>query len=109
LSWLIAFWALLTAIVPAPVSADPPGVVVSQQVRDQLQRNGKTRVLVELHLPAGAHVPEGDLSRAGVTLQRQDIASAHSQILSRLRSGTHRVLHRYRTVPFIALEVAPVC
>src|SRR5207302_6088110 len=69
---------------------------------------GQARVIVELRLPAGAFVPEGDLpTRAAVAAQRRDIARVGSQVLSRLLSQSHRVVHQFETVPYVALEVGP--
>lgn len=81
---------------------------VSPRVRQLLLQSGAARVIVELRLPAGAHIPEGQLpSRAAVGRQRQDIASTQSQVLSRLRRAPHRVVRRFQTVPFMVLDVGP--
>jgi subtilisin family serine protease len=65
------------------------------------------RVIAEIRLPAGVHVPEGLLTPAGQSVQRRDIAGARLQILARLAGRSHRVLHQYSTVPLVALEVGP--
>jgi subtilisin family serine protease len=74
---------------------------------DRADRRGTVRVLVELRLSSGAHVPEGQTRNAAAILaQRQAIAASQGRVLGRLRSAAaHRVLHEYVTVPYIALEV----
>jgi hypothetical protein len=65
------------------------------------------RVLVEVALPS-RHVAEGDLrSAAAVALQRRRADDRRTQVLAGLPPASHRVLHRYRTVPYLALEVTP--
>ncbi len=89
-----------------PVLASGADVVVSQNVKDQVARGGRARVIVELRLPMGAHVPEGQLPTfAAVAAQRSDIASAQAQVLSRLQSRGHAVVHQFKTVPYLALDV----
>ena len=81
---------------------------VPDAVRDRIQRDGSLRVIVELRLPAGVHQPEGRLrSAAAAVAQRRDIASVQSRVLVRLAATAHRTVHRYRTVPFVALEIDP--
>jgi subtilisin family serine protease len=65
------------------------------------------RVIAEMRLPAGAHVPEGLLTPAGQSVQRRDIASAQRETLARLAGRSHRVVHQFSTVPLVALEVGP--
>jgi subtilisin len=70
-------------------------------------RHGRVRVIVELKLPSGRHVPEGSAtSPAAITAQRQAIAGAGARVLARLQPGGPRILHRYQTVPYLALEVS---
>jgi subtilisin len=70
-------------------------------------QDGRVRVIVELRLPAGAHVPEGRAaSPAAIGAQRRAIAEAGARVLARLQGGGPRLLHRYQTVPFLALEVS---
>jgi len=80
---------------------------VSTELRDRVMREGSARVIVKVRLPSGAHVPEGQLATAAVSRQRADIASVQGQIMSRLAKAPHRVVHRYRTVPLLTLEVGP--
>ena len=67
---------------------------------------GRVRVLVELRLPRGGHVPEG-LLRAGDALaeQRREIADGADRLVARLAPSDRRVLRRYQRVPYIAFEV----
>jgi len=102
--------SLLTIVLVSPSTFDPVTArasdpVVSQNVRDQVWREGRARVIVELRLP-GAHVPEGQLSTAAaVAVQRADIASAQSQVLAQLAGRDHTVTQQFATVPHLALEV----
>jgi hypothetical protein len=73
-----------------------------------VQRDGLARVIVELRLPTGRHVPEGRLANlAARAAQRRDIATARGQLLARLRATSHRVKHQYTSVPLVALEIGP--
>jgi subtilisin family serine protease len=61
-----------------------------------------TRVIVELALPAGRHVPEGRLAGpAAVSAQRRAIAAAADRVAARLPRG---VLRRFTTVPFLVVD-----
>jgi hypothetical protein len=90
--------------VPAHAQAQDPADL--QRIRNAVQGKGRARVIVELRLPAGQHVPEGLLgSQAAVTLQRQDIATTAAHVISRVLPTGARMIHRYNSLPFIALEV----
>src|SRR5215472_13107723 len=98
---------VLTLSVLGPVVAwaqqDPAAL---QRIHSQVQSHGRARVIVELRLPSGAHVPEGQLrSAAAVTIQRQDIAATGTQVIARLPSTGSKVLHQYPSVPLVAMEV----
>ncbi|HEV8397732.1 MAG TPA: S8 family serine peptidase, partial [Vicinamibacterales bacterium] len=56
-------------------------------------------------MPAGSLVAEGDLSPAAAAVQRADIAAAGGAVLARLASSGYRLVHRYESVPLLALEV----
>ena len=76
----------------------------AQPVRPSAPR---TRVLVELRTPDG-YRPEADLGgAAAVGAQRRGLETATTRLLARLTAGDYRVARRYRTVPFVALEVSP--
>jgi subtilisin family serine protease len=99
---LVLGLGLLLQTVPA--AADAPAV--SPEVRQRIQRDGSTRILVRLRLPAGPLVPEGSLaSQASVLSQRRDIANVQTRVTGRLRNRPHTVLRRFQTVPVLALEV----
>src|SRR5438132_8845347 len=68
------------------------------------QSNGTARVLVRLAVPAG---PEAALATVeSVDRQRQDIAAAQSAVRADLAGTSHRVLHQYATIPFVAIEAS---
>jgi subtilisin family serine protease len=96
----VALWITL-------VAADSASSIVEPEVRNRMLREGRLRVIVELWLPGGAHVPEGLLTGAGQGVQRRDIASARLHVLSRLVGRNHRVVQQYSTVPMVALEIGP--
>jgi subtilisin len=88
-----------------PASGAPSPVTVAQAVRSQVHDQGWTRVIVQVR-PAGApHVAEGALAPAAVAAQRANILDAQNAVLARLLGTDHRVVRRYDTVPFVALEV----
>jgi subtilisin family serine protease len=68
---------------------------------------GRARVIVQLRLPGGPHVPEGRLSSAALSVQRSDVAGVRAQILARLAKRNYRLLHQYSSVPFVTLEIGP--
>jgi subtilase family protein len=91
--------------VPAAAAADGRGGdVVAAAVRSRIQREGRARVLVELRTPTGVR-PESELPLAGIVLQRNDIAVIGHQVLARLAGRIFSALHKYETVPLLALEV----
>ena len=70
-------------------------------------QDGRSRVIVELRLASGPHVPEGrGASPAAIGAQRRAIADAGARVLARMQRGGPRLLHRYQTVPYLALEVS---
>jgi subtilisin family serine protease len=87
-------------------SARADDLFVSSDVMHQLATAGSARVIVEVRLP-NAFVPEGQLpTPAHVALQRANLASAQSRVLSRLQGRTHTVLRQFSSAPYLALEVA---
>jgi subtilisin len=88
-----AFVIALAAITVVPVG------------RAAAQAPTAKRVIVELALSTGRHVPEGQLrSAASVSAQRRAIADAADRVAASLPSGGRSVLRRYTTVPFIVVE-----
>src|SRR5262245_27359678 len=106
LSFVVLTTLAIVAICPSASSSQPD--TVSTELRDRVIREGRARVIVKVRLPGGAHAPEGQLATAAVSRQRAEIASAQGQIMSRLTKAPHRVVHRYRTVPLLALEIGTV-
>ena len=109
---LIALCALLAGLAaaarPPEAAAAASSSLVPQGAHDDARRDGTARVIVELRLPSGLHVPEGRLANTALrAAQRRGIATARAQLLARLQASSHRVLHRYDSVPFLALEVGP--
>lgn len=86
--------------------ATPPSPVIDEGVRAAV-RQGSARVIVELRIPGGVK-PEGDLaSPAAVAAQRQAISDAQASVVARLAGTRFSPIRRYRSVPFLALEVGP--
>lgn len=77
---------------------------ISQTVREQLAERDTARVIVKLRTPS-LHRAEGRLDRAARRAQRRDIASRQVRLIDRLGGRGLRVVHRFRTVPYVALEV----
>ena len=92
----IAVWALAfvvaAGVLDAAAQTAPPAASV-------------TRVIVELAMPAGRHVPEGQLAGfATVAAQRRSIAAAADRVAARLPAGSRGVLRRFTTVPYLLVE-----
>src|SRR5256714_4387479 len=107
---ILAFlFVTLGASLAGAASQAPTSSPVSQDLREQIHRDGWGRVLVQLRTPGvRAHVPEGTLaSQAAVAIQRADILTAQGKVLTKLGATGHRVVHRYQSVPYLALEVGP--
>src|SRR6266850_44242 len=107
---LVAFgWALAALLVLLPArlafAAEPSAGLVPQAVHDKAQQNGWTRVLVEVATPGRLLTAEGALSASAVAGQRAGIATAQNAALGRLAATGAAVVHRYRSVPFLALQV----
>jgi subtilisin family serine protease len=72
---------------------------------DKAQRNGNVRLIVGLALPL-AFDPEGELtSQQAVDRQRAAIAGQQQTLLDTLAGQNAQVYARYRTVPYLALQV----
>jgi subtilisin family serine protease len=95
-------WAVLACGIYSSAEAQ----VIPQGLRDRTARDGVARVIVELKLPA-PHVPEGRLAAAAIASQRARSEERSAAVLARLPRGTHRVVRRFKTIPYIALEVSP--
>src|SRR4249919_2853771 len=77
---------------------------IARDLRERAARDGRVRVLVELNLPG--HVADGRLPNVLARLgQRQRVSAIQSRVLTRLSAASQRVIHRYQTLPYIALDV----
>ncbi len=95
---------LLTQAPPATQGAAAV-VRVPSELRERVGPAGRIRVIVELNI-AGGHVPEGRLPNAASRFaQRQRLNGQQTRVLAGLSAAAHRVVHRFETVPYIALEV----
>jgi hypothetical protein len=89
---------VLTALlVAACAPAMATQISVDPRVEEEVGR-GRSRVLVELRM-SGAVRPEAE--------QRQAIARAQDEVLSRLSGTDVRLARRFESTPFLALEVGP--
>ena len=63
------------------------------------------RVIVELAVAGGRHVPEGRLAgAAAVSAQRRSIADAGDRLAARLPRGSRSVHRRFTTVPYLVVD-----
>jgi len=94
---------LAGGLVPSPRAASGP--IVPKALLDRAARDGRVRVIVELNLPSGRHVPEGRLSGLAVAAQRSEIRAAAGRVISNLRFAARDLVHRFDTVPYVVLEL----
>jgi subtilisin len=73
------------------------------RMRAAARRDGKARVIVGLRT---SFTPEGALSHDRRSAQRSDIATATAEVRRALAGSSHRVIHTYETLPYIAVEVS---
>jgi len=106
---VVLFVALFAILLSAQMPPQPSGGrLVPGDLRARAERRGRVRVLVELKLASGGHVAEGELrTLLAIARQRREILSTFARIASKLASTDRRVIHRYETVPYVALEVSP--
>ena len=98
------------AMLSASTLGGSPGAfalegAIHPQVLERMQAQGTARVIVQLDTPAA---PEAAL--AGPTAahaQRQAIGTTQFGVMSVLMGTPHRVTRRFKTIPFMALEVGP--
>jgi hypothetical protein len=94
--WAIAGLAAGRAGRARAASDGPP--LIDPELRSATAQ-GRVRVLVELRLPDGAPAP------GGPTAQERAIAAVQQAVLARLAPAPHRLVHRYTSVPLLALEI----
>lgn len=99
---------LLLATAIATLSASLPAVAqnadISAELRERVRAEGRVRAIVELRT-GRAQRAEGRLSRAGAAEQRRRIRDVGERVANRLQARDNRVLRRFETVPFVAVEV----
>ncbi len=98
---LVGLGLVFLGVLPGPGRAADDAPL--QALLDRAQQEGSVRVIVELRLPS--HRAEGSLAPEARRSQRLAIVKAQSDALARLNRRSHRVVHRFQTVPFVALEV----
>ena len=74
------------------------------RMRALADRDGRVRVIVGLQV---AFAPEGDIGSGARHGQRAAIDRRTAAVREALEGTSHRVVHTYETVPFIALELSP--
>ena len=85
-------------------SSDQAKTPDGSQLLKKAQREGSVRVIAHLRTD---FVPEGRLSRSAVADQRAGIASAQSGLQRGLQGTGYGTIHKYDTIPYIALELSP--
>jgi subtilisin family serine protease len=107
---LVALIVIACGFLPAAQSRGPSqrpsGPQIPTHVRERAERSGSARVIVQLRLDSGAFVPERALPPQAAEAQRRGIERAAGRVVGRLNAGNHRVARRFRTSPYLALEVS---
>jgi subtilisin len=76
---------------------------VPPEIAQKVQAEGTVRVIVRLDVQIS---PEGRLDTLqAVEIQRAAISFAQSFLLAELAGTRHRVIRRFRTIPFLAMEI----
>jgi subtilisin len=100
LSFLFMFLWVFGATNTLP--QDTSWQVVPDELVLKAQIKGNARVIVQIREP---FQPEGKLKNlVAVAFQRKGIAIAQEQLLNQLRNTSHRIFHRFETIPFLAME-----
>src|SRR4030095_12286280 len=86
---------------PRPPKSLPP------EVFKHVASDGSVRVIVELRLDGGSMTAEGRLPAAARAAQRKNISDAADRVWAGLPRAERRMLHRYQTLPYLAVEVGP--
>ena len=108
LSTAVAVISLILLWPPPVKAASARESAAAERVPPALRNRalqGPIRVIVELDQSGAPQGPEGAMASSAIAARRARIAAAQGQVLGRLRGLSHRVLHQYRTVPYLALEV----
>ena len=100
--WAVVIGFLLVMIGWRSVGVAALGAV-PPEIAQKMQAEGIVRVIVRLDVQIS---PEGTLdSHRAVEGQRTAIAFAQSFLLAELVGTRHRMTRRFRTIPFLAMEV----
>jgi subtilisin len=104
LAAIASFVVILSHNALTPRAAGAPQI--PEDLRARGRQSGRVRVIVELTRSAG--IPEANLPTAeSIRDQRRAIASSADELLAKLPQGSYRILHRFSTIPYVALEVTP--
>jgi subtilisin len=103
---------VFTSVSSVLVAAQPPDgaqrpTPAPAAVHARAARNGHVRVIAELRLPGSPIAAEGLLATEAVDAQRRRMGGAADRVWAALPSSGRRLIRRYATVPYIALEVGP--
>ena len=85
---------------PRPPKSLPP------EVFKHVASNGSVRVIVELRLE-GSMTAEGRLAAPALAAQRKSISDVADRVWAALPRTERRMVHRYQTLPYLAVEVGP--
>lgn len=102
---ILASVALFVLLVFQPRQGGADQGPVPPALTQRAWTEGTVRIIVELD--TSNHTPEGRLSSAAAIVQRQDIATRQAYVRHGLRGIRHRIIHQYRTIPYLALEAGP--
>jgi hypothetical protein len=94
-------WGLLAS---SDLGAGAQAERVSRELLAAAQAEGKVRVLVALDVPTRT---EATMAKSTRERQRREIARTQHRVLRELPHHEVRVAHRYRIIPYLALEVGP--
>lgn len=104
---VIALSSLMAADVSSAATTSPDGPldVILTDLAAKAQLEGTVRIIARLNMRSQR---EGDLpTTQAVQEQRQSIEAAQFALLSELGAASFSVAARFKTIPFIALEVSP--
>jgi subtilisin len=110
-----AFALVLTALCGVFVSAQGPQGLqgprppksLPPEVFKHVASDGSVRVIVELRLEGGSMTAEGRLPAPAVAAQRKSISEVTDRVWAALPRTERRMVHRYQTLPYLAVEVGP--
>ena len=82
----------------------PPKTIDSSRLLKKAEDEGSVRVIVGLKAD---FEPEGKLSQARATEQREDIEGTREGLQSELEATEFRTMREFETIPYVALELSP--